>query len=169
MLGPVHFSVEHGYFNAPFTLLLPPAPGAIIRYTTDGSLPTVSNGSDLPVQWSSPAPTTLRVVAFLADRLPSLVQTHTYIFPGSMLNQPSDPAGFPITTLWNDYGWPSDYGIDPTVVNDPRYVNTLTNDLLAIPSLSIVMNVEDMFGAANGIYTHANYSAPTGNAPVRSS
>jgi hypothetical protein len=160
-LGPVHFTVEHGVYNAPFTLtLVPPLPAATIRYTTDGSVPGASNGADYLAPLVISNTTTLRAAAFLAGNLPSLPCTHTYIFPASVVNQPADPPGFPITTLWNDYGWPAEYGMNPTVVYDRRYVATLTNDLLAIPSLSIVMNVDDIFGAANGIYTHANSIGP---------
>lgn len=160
-LGPVHSTVSRGLFSAPFTLVLvPPSPGATIRYTTDGSVPTESHGSDYSGPLLISGTTTLRVAAFLANHLPSLVQTYSYIFPASTLTQPADPPGFPITTLWNEYGWPSEYGVSPAVVNDPRYAHTLTNDLVAIPSLSIVMDVEDIFGAANGIYTHANSFGP---------
>jgi hypothetical protein len=157
-LGPVHFTMEHGLFNAPFTLVLvPPVPDAAIRYTTDGSLPTESNGADYLGPLAIATTTTLRAAAFRAGSLPSRVATATYIFPAAVLQQPANPPGFPITYLWSAYAnWPSEYGLNADLVNDPRYAPTLANDLQAIPSLSIVMNVEDMFGAANGIYTHAN-------------
>src|ERR1043166_3660240 len=45
LVEPVHFSVNSGFFNGPFNLLLTtPTPGATIRYTTDYSEPTLSNG-----------------------------------------------------------------------------------------------------------------------------
>jgi hypothetical protein len=43
--------------------------------------------------------------------------------------------------------------MDPDVVNDPAYSGTIRNDLKAIPTLSLVMNPADLFGA-NGIYTN---------------
>jgi hypothetical protein len=52
--------------------------------------------------------------------------------------------------------------MDPKIVNDPNYSGTITNDLLSLPALSIVMKTDDMFGPANGIYTHsaAGYTGP---------
>ncbi|HMJ63750.1 MAG TPA: lamin tail domain-containing protein, partial [Candidatus Binatia bacterium] len=42
VVEPVHFSVSRGFFNAPFNLVLTtPTPGATIRYTLDGSPPTL--------------------------------------------------------------------------------------------------------------------------------
>ena len=165
-LDPVHFSAEHGLFNAPFTLVLvPPVPDATIRYTTDGSVPTASLGADYVGPLAIHTTTTLRAVAFRSNSLPSPVTTATYIFPAAVLQQPPAPPGFPITTLWSDYGWPSEYGMNPAVVNDPLYRATLASDLQAIPSLSIVMLTDDMFGAANGIYTHANTTGPAWERP----
>ena len=45
--------------------------------------------------------------------------------------------------------------MDPNVVNDPRYRDTIEDDLRAMPSLSIVMNLKDLFDPASGIYANA--------------
>lgn len=165
-LDLVHFTSAHGLFNAPFSLaLVPPVPDASIRYTTDGSLPSASNGADYTGPLTISTTTTLRAVAFRSGSLPSRVATATYLFPSAVLRQPAAPPGFPITTLWNQYGWPSEYGMNPTVVNDPLYHDALAADLQAIPTLSIVMNVDDIFGAANGIYTHAQTYGPEWERP----
>ncbi|HEY5914693.1 MAG TPA: lamin tail domain-containing protein, partial [Verrucomicrobiae bacterium] len=155
-VAAVHYSVGRGFFSHPFAVVLSvPTPGTTIRYTTDGSPPTES--SDIytaPLAISRT--TTLRAVVFGAGMLPSLPQTCTYIFTGDVIHQPADPTGFPITTTWSTYGWPSDYAMDQNIVNDPLYNATIENDLLALPALSIVMRTDDMFGAANGLYTHAD-------------
>ena len=166
-LDPVHFTTEHGLFNTPFALVLvPPAPDATIRYTTDGTVPTESNGVDYTGPLTISTTTTLRAAAFRPGNLPSRVATATYIFPAAVLTQSANPPGFPITYLWSDYsGWPSEYGVNSAVVTDPRYASTLASDLQAIPSLSIVMPGEDLFGAANGIYTHANLTGPDWERP----
>lgn len=154
MVAPVHFTVGRGVFNQPFTLLLTVAtPGASIRYTTDSSPPTESSAL-----YTDPfvinRTTTLRAAAFGANMLPSAVQTHTYIFPDDVFNQPANPPGFPITTQWSTYGWPSDYGMDPNIVTNPPANATIKSDLLSLPALSIVMRTDDMFGPDNGLYTH---------------
>ncbi|MBI4659650.1 MAG: lamin tail domain-containing protein [Verrucomicrobia bacterium] len=76
----VHFSVERGFFNAPFNLSLAcRTPGSEIRYTLDGSPPTPTNG----VAYVSPIPiATTRIVraaAFASQKLPSGVRTHSYL------------------------------------------------------------------------------------------
>src|SRR6185295_11623100 len=58
-------------------------------------------------------------------------------------------AGFPAS--WN--GTTPDYAVDPDVVNNPAYSAEILNDLKAIPSLSIVMDMADLFGP-NGIYAN---------------
>lgn len=156
LVATVHFSVGRGFFNQPFTLLLTVrTPGATIRYTTDGSPPTEDSGQVYTTPLVISRTTTLRAVAFASNLLPSPVETHTYIFLDDVLNQPMDPPGFPITTQWCSYGWPSDYGMDPNVVTNPLYSSTLKNDLLSLPTLSLVLRTDDMFGPTNGLYTHA--------------
>jgi len=76
----VHFSVERGFFNAPFSLSLAcRTPGAEIRYTTNGSPPTPTNG----VVYMAPIPISatriVRAAAFAANQLPSRIRTHTYL------------------------------------------------------------------------------------------
>lgn len=79
-VSEVHFSVERGFFNAPFSLNFACATaGAEIRYTLDGSPPTATNG----VVYAGPISiTTTRIVraaAFAPSQLPSRVRTHTYL------------------------------------------------------------------------------------------
>jgi hypothetical protein len=141
------FSVNRGFFNAAFQLYLAcPTAGASIRYTTDGSAPTASTGLLYSGPISINTTRCVRVAAFAASSLPSLVRTQTYVFPAAVKTQSTAPAGFP--TLWGTGGnqTSADYEVDPNVTNDPSYSTTFTNDLQAIPSMSIVMKQEDLFG-----------------------
>ncbi|MEY2409363.1 MAG: hypothetical protein QOF48_2033 [Verrucomicrobiota bacterium] len=155
---PPHFNVNRGLFNSPFTLLLNSSlPGAVLRYTTDGSEPSGTNGTvySLPLQITNTA--MIRAAAFKTNMLPSLAATHTYIFPDGVLRQPASPPGFPTgATIMG--GYPSDYEMDPEIVTNTAYTALLKPALRALPSLSIVMNVEDMFGTNNGLYTHSSDS-----------
>ena len=77
----VRFSVERGFYNYPFRLSLACAtPGAVIRYTTNGSPPTLLNGfnyvSPIPIS----ANRVLRAAAYAPDYLPSRIRTHTYVY-----------------------------------------------------------------------------------------
>ncbi|MSU62355.1 MAG: hypothetical protein EXS31_08165 [Pedosphaera sp.] len=76
----VHFSVERGFFNAPFRLSLACRTlGSQIRYTTNGSPPSLTNGvvylESIPIT----ANRIVRATAFAPNQLPSRVRTHTYL------------------------------------------------------------------------------------------
>jgi len=80
-LPDLHFSVPRGFFAHPFTLsIASPLPGVEIRYTTNGSVPTPTNG----LRYTQPIPITanrvIRAAGFASNQLPSRVQTHTYLY-----------------------------------------------------------------------------------------
>lgn len=148
------FSVDRGFFDEPFDLVITTdTADATIRYTVDGTAPTLTNGqiySD-PVRISGT--TTIRAAAFKDGFEPSNVDTQTYLFPEDVIRQ--SPNGEPPP------GWPSswgsntvDYGMDPEVVNDPAYRDTIADDLKSIPTFSIVMKLEDLFDRGTGIYAN---------------
>src|SRR5262249_37064520 len=72
----------------------------------------------------------------------------TYIFLEDVLHQTG--AGYPTE------GFDADYAMDPKVTEDPRYSSTMLDDFRTIPSISIVMSVDDWWGPENGIYSHAS-------------
>jgi len=117
------FSHDRGFYDSPFTVTVGTrTPGATIRYTTDGTWPTASHGSVAPSPYTNLAftvtnTTVLRAAAFHATHRSTDVDTHTYIFVEDVLSQS---------------------GMDPNVLNDSRYTDTLTNDLKSLPTMSIV-------------------------------
>ncbi len=154
------FSVWRGFFQSPFDLTLNCAtPDATIRYTTNGSAPTATNG----LIYANPIPVThtmvVRAAAFKTNWNTSRIETHTYIFLDDVIKQTYQSniaAGFP--SSWN--GVTPDYGMDQRVVAQNgtdryggKYAREIKDDLKAIPTMSIVMNVQDMFGP-NGIYSN---------------
>ncbi|HWI56877.1 MAG TPA: chitobiase/beta-hexosaminidase C-terminal domain-containing protein, partial [Bacillota bacterium] len=155
VVDTVHFSVKRGFFDQPFTVLLTVStPGAAIYYTTDGTPPNEFSSQVYTGPLAVNRTTTLRAAAFAPDLLPSPIETHTYLFLADVLQQPAEPPGFPVSTSWSTYGWLSDYGMDPNIITDPLYRDTITNDMASLPALSIVMQTEDMFGLDHGLYTH---------------
>jgi hypothetical protein len=48
----------------------------------------------------------------------------------------------------------ADYDMDARVVDDPLYAGEIHADMKSIPTLSIVTDVDHLFGPQNGIYTH---------------
>ena len=148
------FSVNRGFFSAPFDLAITSAtPGAEIRFTTNGTPPTATTGMVWPGTLRIAGTTVVRAAAFRAGWLPSNVDTHTYLFTSDIIQQ--SPTGAPPP------GWPTswgsnvrDYGMDPDVVNDPRYQGTIENDLRTLPSFCVTVHLPDMFSTTNGIYAN---------------
>lgn len=165
LIPPLGPNVRRGTFDAPFALEITNAmAGVTIRYTTDFSEPTAINGQTYtgPIQISTT--TVLRAAAFRANYLPSEIFTGSYIFLDQVLTQPNNPAGFPVgPTVFT--GYPSDYEMDPEIVNDANYGPQMKPALKALPVMSICIKMDDMFGPVNGIYTHPLNRGPTWEKP----
>ncbi|MBE3133516.1 MAG: CotH kinase family protein, partial [Acidobacteria bacterium] len=143
------FSVDRGFYDTAFAVAITcSTPSSSIYYTTNGSAPSTSNGTRYTVPVGINTTTTLRAVAVRSGWTSSDIDTETYIFLDDVLTQVR-PAGYP--TSWG--AGVADYDMDPNVVNNPAYADTLKEDLLAVPTMSIVMNVNDMFGPS-GIYSN---------------
>jgi hypothetical protein len=170
VVGDTQFSVKRGFFDAPFTVeLFCTTPDAVIRYTTDTTEPTETNG-----QTYNPAnpilinrTTCLRAAAFKAGWLPSNVDTQTYLFLDDVLTQAADPAtGAQVVPSGYPLIWPGgsqtgsvtgDYQVDPDIASPSGqfgslYAATLKDDLKAIPSISLVVPIAQLFGSGTGIY-----------------
>jgi hypothetical protein len=81
VVEPVHFSVTRGHYTQPFDLVLTcPTPGAVIRYRTDGVEPTATTGLPYVNPLRVTNTTLLRAAAFRVNRLPSVTDTHSYLF-----------------------------------------------------------------------------------------
>jgi hypothetical protein len=160
-MPPVVFSVERGFFDAPFDLTLhSPVRDALVRYTTDGSPPSLEHGATADGPLRIERTTTIRAAAFRSGWTPSSVATHTFLFLADRIRQGVSAPGFPAT--WGVYPEgtekgrpvPADYAVDGRVVDDPRYAAEIVDDLKAIPSVSIVTAPDHLFHPDSGIYSH---------------
>lgn len=153
------FNVTRGFHDAPFELAIATAtPGATIRYTTNGSWPSETDGTlySTPIAVNRSQP--VKAIASKAGHLSTNVDTHTYILVNEVATQ--TPAsvqsvnGFP--ARWN--GNSPYYGMNgnSTVVN-PATHPTLKDDLKTVPSLSLAIETSDMFGSS-GIYANPTSS-----------
>lgn len=148
------FSQTRGFLETPFDLTLSSeTPGAVLRYTTNGTWPNATNG----LVYSGPIPirgtTILRAAAFKDGLQPSVVKTHTYLFLQDVLRQSTNGAAPP--------GWPTswgantrDYGMDPDIVNSPTYRDQLIPALKSLPSFSVVTDLKHLFDPTTGIYAN---------------
>ncbi|MBL9128800.1 MAG: lamin tail domain-containing protein, partial [Verrucomicrobiales bacterium] len=88
----VRFSVPRGFIQGAFRLTLScPTPGATIRYTTNGSPPTLVDGFTYSTGIVVTASRVVRAAAFRTNALPSRIATHTYIMnpTGTRLRVPT--------------------------------------------------------------------------------
>jgi len=150
----VKLSSKRGFYDAPFSLALSTKSGdATIRYTLNGSEPTMHHGFTYQTPISISRTTVLRVTAFEPGGRPGKIKTHTFVFPRDVIRQSPDglpPEGFP-------YLWGKNqvrYGMDPRIVNDPRFRDEIVAGLKALPSFSIVTDMDNMFGEKRGIYSN---------------
>ena len=156
------FDVDRGFSEAPFDVTIGSAtPGATIIYTTDGSNPTLLNGTQVTsVNETSPpsalvevtTSTVLRAAAFKAGFRASNVDTQTYLFLDDVLNQPAQPPGYPLP--WrsrNGSTIPGDFQMDPDIVGSVYSREELKESLRDLPTISIVTDVANLFDQQTGI------------------
>jgi len=156
------FDVDRGFFEAPFDVTIESAtPGATIVYTTDGSSPTLLNGTQVTSANETSPPsasvevttsTVLRASAFKAGFRASNVDTQTYLFLDDVLNQPAKPPGYPLP--WrsrNGSTIPGDFQMDPDIVGSVYSREELKESLRDLPTISIVTDVANLFDQQTGI------------------
>lgn len=133
--------------------------GAKIYYSLDGSEPSEISGTEYVRPFRVNKTTVLRAITVLDGWKPSPVATRSYLFTRDIVQQ-FDMSGL-------DAAFPSrwgsqlaDYGLDARVVGkngrdhyDGKYAESFQDDLTSIPSISLVMASEDLFGP-KGIYAY---------------
>jgi len=155
------FSLKRGFYSRAFTLTLATeTEDAVIYYTLDGEEP-FTQGGRVPIGTVYQGPisisrtTCLRAKAVKPGYMPSRIKTHTYIFVRDVKRQSSSGSA-------PGPGWPTgsvnsqviNYGMDPDVVNDPRYAPLIEDALLAVPTISLVTKLSNLFGSSDGIYAN---------------
>lgn len=156
------FDIDRGFFDSPFDVTIAcSTPGATIVYTTDGSTPSLANGTLVTAPDSNTFPsavvtimtsTSLRAAAFKTGFRPANVDTQTYLFLDDVLNQPAQPPGYPLP--WrqrNGNAIPGDFQMDPDVVGSIYSREELIESLQDIPTVSIVTDIENLFDQQTGI------------------
>jgi hypothetical protein len=174
VVADTKFSVDRGFFNAPFSLTISTETvGATIRYTTDGSAPSATTGTVYSGPITIDKTSVVRAIAYRSGYVPTNVDTQTYLFLHDVVNQTHQQAidqGFPVN--WRE---PPDgslvvaeHGMDPEVIgtftggvpngNDNYggiYASEIFDSLTSIPTISIVMDMDDLFDPATGIYANS--------------
>ncbi|MEP0843027.1 MAG: chitobiase/beta-hexosaminidase C-terminal domain-containing protein, partial [Phycisphaerae bacterium] len=168
VLQPVAFDPPRGFYNQAFPLTLSTSsPAAEIRYTLDGSEPTATAGFVYTGPILIDRTRTVRAAAFQAGYISPVSTTHTYLFVNDIMVQ--SPQGQPPGPNWPSgpvNGQILDYGMDPDIVNNPRWSSLIDDALLAIPSISLVTDLKHLFDPNTGIYTHAGNDGRAWERPV---
>ena len=173
VVSPLNVSVASGFFSQPTNVALTTAtPGATILYTTNGSVPGISGSATNGTVYIGPIniarTTAFRAAAFAPNLLPTLTVSQTFLFIEDIVRQPNYPAGYPTGNVWTptpgtvDSASRAYYEMDPTIVNDPQYTNTVRAGLVSIPTMSLILPIPDLFDANTGIYTHPTNHSNTG-------
>ena len=118
----VQFSQPHGLYEVDELIvsIIPSEEGLEIRYTTDGSAPTMERAC-YTEQLKLTKTTLLRACEVWDDATLSPVTSASYIFMESVMSQPNNPEGYP--SEWGKYNQISgraiaDYEMDPEMTND---------------------------------------------------
>ena len=155
-VADTQFDTDRGFYDQPFDVEISTnTPGATIRYTFNGTDPTMTNG----FTYTGPIPITnttcLRAAAFKNDLIPTNIDTQTYIYINNTINQSSSAP----TPDWPAPGWYNgqifDYEMDPDVTTNPVYSELMDDALLQIPSISLVTDINNLIAGTYGIYVHA--------------
>jgi lamin tail-like protein/CotH protein/K319-like protein/chitobiase/beta-hexosaminidase-like protein len=157
------FSPDRGFYTSPFYVTITTAtPGATIYFTTDDTWPIDSNwnptGTAQTYDEVTNKPyitttTNLRAVAVKDGNLPTNIDTQTYIFLNDVLNQPTNPAGYPSQWISGNDVITGDYQVDPDIVNNFNPANNLTvADMQAVPTIVVSMPKDDWFQTGHGLY-----------------
>ncbi len=169
-VADTRFNYKRGFYSDGFTVVIQSkTEGSLIRYTTDGSLPGPDHGKGgaNPVSVDISKTTVLRAVAYAPGKLPSNVDTQTYIFLHDVIRQPKQVAGYPSPLLRAGRGTTVelDYEMDRHIVDEPSRRGALIRGLKSIPTLSLAVDRKAMFGE-NGIYFAGKGAGSTRKASV---
>ena len=169
----LEFSFKHGFYEQPFELTISSEDNIDqIWYTLDSRNPVNSNSrfiGNAPLNiiidpenenMSSIAPCVIvRTIGVKNGAIVTPSITQTYIFPNKLAEL--SPDGIRPGSDWPDTNSIDttlqyfDYGMDPDVINDPRYSSQIEDALLDLPSLSIVTDPGNLFDPDSGIYVNA--------------
>jgi hypothetical protein len=166
-LSPPEFSHARGFYETPFELTLSHGdPEAEIRFTTDGSPPTQSTGTLYQGPVSIEGNTVVRAVAHTDTALPAHhVMTHSYLFLEEVIAQPDDPEALNFPAQWGSWDLVH-YGMTPEVTQNPAYAPRMVEALTGIPSISLVIDMDDMFHPDTGIYPNRTRKGQQWERPV---
>jgi hypothetical protein len=110
--------------------------------------------------------TVLRAAAFKTDLVPTNIDTQTYLFLDDVIKQSPNgqvPSGWPSSGV---NGQELNYGMDPEIVGGRHSEQEVINALKAIPTISMVTPLANLFNGQTGIYVNAGGSGRSWERPA---
>ncbi|MDB6040513.1 MAG: putative secreted protein, partial [Verrucomicrobiales bacterium] len=147
-------SPSRGLYDRPIEVVMQTdVPESTIYFTTNGKPVTIESGISNKTIIEISTSTILHAAVYKNGKQIGAAQTHTYLFPKAVAEQRG--GGFPTNWGMNN-GKPvqADYEMDPEIALAPRYKEDLLKGLRAIPTVSLVLNTDDLFETARGIYAN---------------
>lgn len=139
-----------GYITGPVSLTATSSTvGATLRYTTDGSTPTATHGTQYTGAVTIASSSPVRMVASKPGFRDSAVVTATFLVMSEVLAQTGTPAGWPSAPV---NGQVFSYGFDQgSAAPDPDEIQA---SLEAAPTLSVTTDQANLTDPNTGIYTN---------------
>ncbi len=174
--GSPTLSKKHGLYNAGFRITIKPSvEGREVRYTLDGSMPTMENSKVLKNATMAISKTTIiRAAEVVEGDSLSQVTTATYLFQNDILNQAMGADGKPVIPDGYPASWgsfvdikgtaPGYYAMDNEIVAESG--TQIVKGLKELPIVSIVTDRDNFFSSEvdeerGGIYIYTG--APIGS------
>lgn len=147
------FNQKHGLQTKAFRLVIRPSvTGRTIRFTLDGSAPTMSSPRYLS-SLNIDATTIVRAAEVIGDTALSAITTASYIFPEDILTQGNDAEGNPIAPMGYPDTWgsfcqisgtaPAYYAMDSHIVSENR--KEILEGFEQLPIVSIATAADNFF------------------------
>jgi len=157
-----------GFYKYPFPAIISSlTAGETIKYTLDGSDPrfsataitgtapvTVVIDPNSTVGRGKTGGVVLRASKFVTGFAPSKPVSRSYIFVSAVKLQGLPGGNWPKSYV---NGQTIDVGMDLKVTADSRYTNLMEDALLDIPSISVITDIDNLFGTDKGIYVNAGF------------
>ncbi|MCX6333125.1 MAG: chitobiase/beta-hexosaminidase C-terminal domain-containing protein [Bacteroidia bacterium] len=154
------FSHKHGFYSTPFNLTISPlTAGTHVYFTTDGSAPSLINGTLYTTPLYIDTLSVVRAVE-IKDNSAGKIATSTYLFLDDIIRQPNNPEGYPST--WGPYTGitgtaKADYEMDPELMAVTGFPDSVKAGLLDLPVISLVTDKGYLFSKSQDPVTGGIY------------
>lgn len=130
------FSKKRGFYeDVIFVEITSATPGASIRYTSDGTIPSPTNGTLYTEPFILSSTTVIKAIAYKDGMIPTNVDAQSYLFTSDIVTQDE---------------------MNSSITDSPTYRDEVHEALQGLPVVSLSFTESDVFGFA-GIYENPDF------------